>query len=165
VATRRLRAGQLWHRVLASARVAGLSVLSAAALANASVAQDALAAVPPSPSVLFQDLYPRVQNEHVFPDSKTFADATPKQAPSAILSDYRSRPPRTKAVLAAFVRKHFVVPSEGSTPLPAQLSSKRLGLQAHIAALWPVLTRAPTYPAANSSLLPLNWPYYSETGK
>ena len=58
------------------------------------------AAQPLPPSTLFQDLYARVQNEHLFPDSKTFADAVPKKSPAAILADYRAKPPGTKAALA-----------------------------------------------------------------
>lgn len=141
-----------------------LCALAAATLATTGVAREAQAP-PPPPSVLFGELYARVQTEHLFPDSKTFADAVPKKAPGAILADFLANPPRTKAALAAFVRERFVVPSDGSTALPPQLLNRRLGLQAHIAALWPVLTRAPRPPEPWSSLLPLNWPYVVPGGR
>jgi alpha,alpha-trehalase len=141
-----------------------LGAVAAILLAGASVAREPQAA-PLPPAALFQELYARVQTEHLFPDSKTFADAIPKREPAAILADYRGKAPRTKAALAAFVREHFVVPAEGSTPLPPQIANRRLSLHAHIAALWPVLTRAPRYPEPHSSLLPLNWPYVVPGGR
>ena len=134
------------------------------AVVGTSVAREAPTA-PLPPQVLFEELYARVQTEHLFPDSKTFADAVPRQSPAAILAEYRAKKPPTKAALTAFVRAHFAVPSEGSTPLPAQVSNRPLPMPAHIAALWPVLTRAPIYPEAGSSLLPLNRPYVVPGGR
>jgi alpha,alpha-trehalase len=120
------------------------------------------AAQPAPPSSLFQELYARVQTERLFPDSKTFADAVPKKPPAEILADYRTRTPGSKGALAAFVRERFVVPAQ--TSMPAQ-SLTRVPMQAHIAALWPVLTRTPLYPERDSSLLPLNWPYVVPGGR
>lgn len=120
----------------------------------------------PTPSVLFQELYSRVQTEHLFPDSKTFADAVPKQSPEAILADYRANTPRTKADLTAFVRKHFTMPAAAATPSAKDIApAARLSLSAHIKALWPILTRDPHTPDRNSSLLPLNWPYVVPGGR
>jgi alpha,alpha-trehalase len=141
-----------------------LSLLAAVALASVSVARDAPTR-PPTPSELFGALYARVETEHLFPDSKTFADAVPLKSPEAILSAYRAKTPATKAALAAFVHTNFAVPQEGSTPLPAAIRNRRLSLTEHIAALWPVLTREPVYPEPNSSLLPLNRPYVVPGGR
>src|SRR5690349_12132167 len=82
-----------------------LSLLAAAAWVSASVARD-VPARPPTPSELFGDLYARVEAEHLFPDSKTFADAVPLKSPEAILSDYRAQAPSEKATLTAFVHAH-----------------------------------------------------------
>jgi alpha,alpha-trehalase len=148
------------------ARTALLALLAAIGFLSASegVPRDAQADAP-TPSILFEELYTRVQTEHVFPDSKTFADAIPKRPPAEILAAYRARTPRTKPALAAFVRAHFAVPGEGGTPLPPKVSNRHVGLQPHIAALWPVLTRLPAYPEPYSSLLPLNWPYVVPGGR
>ncbi len=141
-----------------------LGALATLVFAGASVAREAPPG-PPPPSALFQELYARVETEHLFPDSKTFADAVPRQSPAAILSDYRAKPPQTKAGLLVFVQAHFALPAARGTPLPARVSSRQLSLQEHIAALWPVLTREPVHPPPGSSLLPLNRPYVVPGGR
>src|SRR5690242_6927287 len=103
------------------------SLLATATLVANAVARDAPAR-PASPSELFGELYVRVETEHLFPDSKTFADAVPLKSPDAILSAYRAQAPRTKAALEAFVRSNFAVPKEGSTPLPASIRNRRASL-------------------------------------
>ena len=145
-------------------RAALLGVLASLALVGASVARESPVR-PPTPAELFGELYTRVQTEHLFPDSKTFADAVPRGSPEAILAAYRTQPPRTKAELAAFVRAHFAVPTAANTPLPAAIRNRGASLPEHIAALWPFLTRAPTFPAANGSLLPLNRQYVVPGGR
>jgi len=153
--------------VLLRARAVLLASTAAAfavfALPGATLAQQA--AVPPPPSVLFGDLYARVQTEHLFPDSKTFADAAPRKPPADILADYQRNTPRTKAALEAFVRAAFIIPDGIGTPLPQRIRDKNVPLQAHIAALWPVLTRKPSAPPPGSSLLPLNWSYIVPGGR
>jgi alpha,alpha-trehalase len=141
-----------------------LFVLAFVAFTGASVAREPLAQAA-SPSELFGELYAHVETEHVFPDSKTFADAVPLQSPEVILSAYRAKPPRTKAALAAFVHAHFAVPAESSTPLPAGVRNRSASLTEHIAALWPVLTRQPVFPERYSSLLALNRPYVVPGGR
>jgi alpha,alpha-trehalase len=116
---------------------------------------------PERPAALFGDLFARVQTEAFYPDSKTFADATPRAAPAQILADYRAETPRTREELAAFVAAHFDLPSDQSPPAPAPGGT----LSAHIAALWPVLTRPPAQPAPYSSLLPLDHPYVVPGGR
>jgi len=117
------------------------------------------------PSALFEDLYARVQTEQLFPDSKTFADAVPRKSPAEILADYHAKPPGSKAALSAFVRERFAIPGQIQTPAGGKLASKPLSLQAHIEALWPVLTRTPRTPEPYSSLLPLNRPYVVPGGR
>lgn len=128
-------------------------------------ADDVPAGQRPSPSALFEDLYSRVQTEHLFPDSKTFADAVPKKSPAEILADYHAKQPGSKAALSAFVRERFVIPGQINTPAGSKPSSQPLSLQAHIAALWPVLTRTPRAPEPYSSLLPLYRPYVVPGGR
>jgi alpha,alpha-trehalase len=114
-------------------------------------------APPPSPQDLYGPLFQAVQAERIFPDGKTFVDATPRDRPDAILAAYRRENPRGKAALRAFVLRHFDVPGEGP---PAEKS-----LTGHIAALWPQLTRPALKPPAGSSALALPAPYVVPGGR
>jgi hypothetical protein len=92
---------------------------------------DGAIAAPP-PQVLFGPLFEAVQAARIYPDSKTFADATPREAPDAVMAAWRAERPQGADALRAFVERHFVVPAQpGAKP----------SLREHIAALWPQLTR------------------------
>lgn len=120
----------------------------------------AVTATPQSPADLFGPLFAAVQNEQLFADGKTFADAVPKRAPEAILADYRART-FDRAALLAFVLANFDLPQvAASAPVPSGQPLAR-----HIAALWPVLTREPTATPANGSLLPLPNAYVVPGGR
>jgi alpha,alpha-trehalase len=114
-------------------------------------------APPPSPQNLYGPLFQAVQAERIFPDGKTFVDATPRDKPDAILAAYRRENPRSKEALRAFVLRHFDVPGEAP---PAEKS-----LTGHIAALWPQLTRPALQPPAGSSALALPAPYVVPGGR
>ena len=43
------------------------------------------------PSVLFPELYARVEQQHLYVDDKTFADAAPRRSPAAIMADAQAR--------------------------------------------------------------------------
>jgi alpha,alpha-trehalase len=124
------------------------------------VARPASEAAPPS--VLFQELYARVEQQRLYADDKTFADATPRRAPAAIMAAYRARPPLTRDGLAAFVAANFMVPSEAAPDEPA---AARRSLRDHIADLWPVLTRPPAPPPRFGSQLPLARAYVVPGGR
>jgi hypothetical protein len=94
----------------------------------------------PSPADTYAELFHQVQMRKLFPDGKTFVDATPKRPPAQILAAYRAHAAFTDAELKRFVRANFVVPKAAPAPPP---SKDRTTLKAHIAALWPVLTRPP----------------------
>lgn len=140
-----------------TARFAALA--SALAFATASLAQ---APAPATPAQLFEELFDRVETSHLFADSKTFADAAPKDAPAPILARYRQAPPATPQALSAFVNDNFVLPKDLAVPAP---ETDRAPIKAHIAALWPVLTRPAATPAANDSLLPLRHAYVVPGGR
>lgn len=110
----------------------------------------------PTPLDLYGPLFRAVQERSLFADSKTFADAAPKRAPAEILRDYCAAPPADDAALRAFVADNFILPDPIVQPLPA-LSKRgpKLPVRAHIAALWPHLTRPPVDPAPGSSALAL----------
>lgn len=128
----------------------------------AAVLVSAAAPAPPAatPADLFGPLFEAVQMQRLFADSKTFADAVPRRAPESIMADYRAGT-FDESGLRRFVEANFVVPKD--VALPAVTAG--LPLDRHIAALWPVLTRAPARPVAGSSLLPLPGPYVVPGGR
>jgi alpha,alpha-trehalase len=116
---------------------------------------------PAPPSLTLDGLFARVAASGEFADFKSFADAVPREAPEKILAAYRAHRPKTKAALAKFVARYFVLQQPAATPAPQQ----GLPIEDHIAALWPILTRStPTVPAY-SSALPLPEPYVVPGGR
>jgi alpha,alpha-trehalase len=117
---------------------------------------------PAPPQILFGDLYADVELGRIFPDSKEFADATPKSPPPEILALYRGEKPFAPQALKRFVVAHFDLPAE--LPVPS-VGSAQAPIRQHIDQLWPLLTRdAPTTPPY-SSLLPLPRPYVVPGGR
>ena len=116
----------------------------------------------PPPSALFQELYARVEEQHLFADDKTFADANPRRSPAVIMALYRAHPPSTREGLAAFVAANFIVPNGAE---PAASSAARRSLKDHIADLWPSLTRAPEPPPRYGSQLALGRAYIVPGGR
>ena len=81
------------------------------------VAHPALAFERPAPpQVLFGDLYADVELERIFPDSKEFADATPKSPPAEIVALYHAQKPNSLEGLKRFVVTHFELPTQAATP-------------------------------------------------
>ena len=64
------------------------------------------------PQALFGDLYADVELQRIFPDSKEFADATPKSPPADILALYDGQKPLAPEALRRFVVEHFDLPGE-----------------------------------------------------
>ena len=124
-------------------------------------------AYPPPPQLLYGELFTRVEEEPLFPDSKTFCDATPKAAPEEILSRYRAAPPRTRADLEAFVRANFTLPANPEVAARAAQSpaQAKVSLSEHIDALWDTLTRTPAEVPRYSTLLPLPRPFVVPGGR
>jgi alpha,alpha-trehalase len=115
----------------------------------------------PTPSQLFGPLFVQVQMDALFADGKAFPDAVPKAAPPVILRRYRRADPRSRAALRRFVTSNFSFPAEAQTP-PARPDKS---LEAHIARLWPLLTRQPAVPPPYSSLLYVPKPYVVPGGR
>ncbi len=139
--------------------VAALAVLS---LASAGRAQPLDAAKVPTPADTYQELFHQVQVRRIFPDGKTFVDAVPRRAPARILADYRAHARFSDAELKRFVRVNFVVPETAAAPAP---SAMRTSLKAHIADLWPRLTRPPAAPAPGGSALAMRRPFVVPGGR
>jgi len=118
------------------------------------------AALPPSPADLFGELFRRVQTARLFPDSKTFVDAVPRRSPAEVMAAFRREAPSDRAALKRFVSREFVLPAA-----PPGVTLPALSLRAHIAAVWPLLTRPPLAPPPYSSALPLAHAYVVPGGR
>lgn len=122
-----------------------------------------LAAAPQStPADLYGALFTAVQSEQVFADGKTFVDATPREPVERIMADYERERPQGADALRHFVQARFILPETGGDAPPIE---QGLPLDAHIQALWPVLTRPPLDPPPGSSALPLPAPYVVPGGR
>jgi alpha,alpha-trehalase len=119
-----------------------------------------LEALPPSPDVLFGELFRDVQLAELFADQKVFPDAVPLFHPEQILADYAAERDQDGFDLRAFVEAHFALPDESGITPPQNQS-----LREHIEWLWPALTRTTTSAPAYSSLVPLPHPYVVPGGR
>lgn len=106
-------------------------------------------------------LYEDVQSGEIFPDSKFFPDCTPKSAPEHILAAYESVRGQAGFDLKNFVSEHFDFPSEPETGY----ESAERPLSEHLDALWKVLQRHPDEAQADSTLIPLPFPYIVPGGR
>ncbi len=96
---------------------------------------------PPSPDEELGQLFVDVQMKELFPDSKTFADAEPLIPARQILQAYEEEKVKDGFDLRAFVTQYFRFPD---APDSHFVSDTSLSPEAHINALWPILTRKPT---------------------
>ncbi|NKI70998.1 alpha,alpha-trehalase TreF [Collimonas pratensis] len=148
---------------IAAAACLALGSWSGVARADSAVIRPAaVAAYPAPPSELYPELFAAVQMGQVFKDGKTFADAVPKDSPTAIAALYKREKNRPGFALAGFVQQHFDLPQDNAD---AYVSDRSQSLQQHIAGLWPHLTRQPAKASAGSSLLPLPQAYVVPGGR
>lgn len=114
-----------------------------------------------SPELRWAGLFEAVQEARIFPDSKTFADCTPRYADARILSAWREGRGNAGFDLKAFVMEHFELPKAFASGFQADTSRS---ISAHIDSLWPVLTRQPEAQHAGT-LLALPKPYVVPGGR
>ena len=117
---------------------------------------------PIAPQVLFEDLYADVELQRIFPDSKEFADATPKSPPHDILALFHAQEPFSSEALKRFVAAHFDLPAVPAAP---PVTPELTPIRQHIDALWDRLRRDTPTTAPYSSLLPLPRPYVVPGGR
>src|ERR1700758_4428625 len=111
--------------------------------------------VVPTPSQLYGPLFVRVQMAGLHPGGDNFVGDIPKAPPPVIMQRYRAAKPRSRDALLRFLEQNFTFPVRPRTPpIPADRT-----VAAHIARLWPLLTRAAIVPPAYSSLLYVPKPY------
>ncbi|MEZ0483841.1 alpha,alpha-trehalase TreF [Fibrella aquatica] len=122
------------------------------------------AILPAGPDEQFGALFEAVQMNTVFPDSKTFADCTPKFSVATILSNYEKARTQEGFNLKAFVLQHFTLPVR---PASGYTSKAGQSAQQHIADLWPVLTRpaSPNSGKLAGTLIPLPKSYVVPGGR
>jgi alpha,alpha-trehalase len=107
-------------------------------------------------------LFHDVQVAGVFRDSKTFVDAVPRRAPAEIAARYQAARNAPGFALHRFVADEFELPRDAGAGSAADTSR---GMEAHIRALWPALTRQADAGGGTSSLIPLPNPYVVPGGR
>ncbi|QJW90570.1 trehalase [Spirosoma taeanense] len=113
-----------------------------------------------SPDEQFGKLFQDVQTSGVFPDSKTFADATPRFSPNTVLANYEKARQNRKFSLKNFVEQQFVLTTDPPV-LPTGKPNTGQSAQEYMTSLWPLLTRqanAASRPKSGS-FIPLPKPY------
>jgi alpha,alpha-trehalase len=105
-----------------------------------------------SPRQLFPGLFEAVQLSDIFPDNKTFVDATPKRDPALIMKDYDEAKDKPGFDLKQFVIDNFIVPGPNTNVFKSDVSQ---GIRKHIDTLWEVLYRKHDTVSKYSSLIPL----------
>ena len=91
-----------------------------------------------APTVSYQDyynsdFYHAVQMAHYYPDSKTFADATPRLPLNELLASYNFLKDKSDFDLKEFIETNFDIPQ----PFQADFKSDQSKtVQEHIVALW-----------------------------
>ena len=116
------------------------------------------------PSIALGDLYRDVELSGLFPDSKTFPDLLPLQAPASIVAEYDAHKADPGFSLAAFVGQHFSPQPEPAGPVvdPATPGTHLLD---YVHALWPTLRQRNTSVPPYASLQPLPYPYVVPGGR
>lgn len=114
------------------------------------------------PDEVYGDLFEVVQNGHIFPDSKTFVDATPNADVAAILQAFESLDRNDRIKVKAFVEEYFSIPATRDdvseiTDLPIARD--------RIEQLWNILAREADDVDPNSSLIGLPKPYIVPGGR
>jgi len=114
------------------------------------------------PDELYGELFELVQKRHLFSDSKTFVDATPRTDVATILSAFADVDHDNSDEIMSFVCDHFSLPADSDAP--AELAEIP-AIRDRIAQLWDILSRAPDHVDPNSSLIELPRPYIIPGGR
>lgn len=110
----------------------------------------------------FRTLFEDVQLKRIFPDSKTFVDATSKHDANEIERMYLFKKSEPGFDLKKFIEEHFDLPKSHSANHKSDLSKT---VEENIEALWAVLTRIPEARIENSSLILLPYAYIVPGGR
>lgn len=108
------------------------------------------------------DFYHAAQMAHLYPDSKTFADATPRLPLNELLASYASLKDEPDFDLKNFIETNFDIPQAFQADF---ISDRSKTVQEHIVDLWDELTRSPDNIKAHSSLIALPGEYIVPGGR
>lgn len=109
------------------------------------------------------ELFEEVQQERIFPDSKTFVDSIPKDDPKEILNQFLKNKASAGFDLTGFIKENFILPGddEQSLSLPGDRD-----MQTHIDLIWNYLKRESTNQQSDySALVPLPYPFIIPGGR
>ncbi len=107
-------------------------------------------------------LFHDVQLAQLFPDSKTFVDATPRLAPADVRARYVAATKAGPVDLKTFVAENFDAPRPAGEGVRADTTQS---MEQHIRALWPALTRPADAVNPRSTLIPLPKSYVVPGGR
>lgn len=114
-----------------------------------------------SPTDLFGSLLAEVQRRRLYGDGKTFVDAVPLRPAGQIMAMFDLMDGIDDEALRAFVAENFELPA----PARVHAAHSERDLRRYIASLWPELTRAPSIPTPDASLVPIDRPYLVPGGR
>ncbi|CAF0737873.1 unnamed protein product [Adineta steineri] len=118
-----------------------------------------LLSIAQSPDKLYGELFQAVQLNRIFPDSKTFCDAIPRDlTPNAIRDLYREENPQPTFNLTSFVLNHFILPNTTT------IVHDKWTIEQHCHNLWPLLTRT-TKHVTFSSFIDVPHPFVVPGGR
>ena len=116
----------------------------------------------PYPEDVYGGMFGEILMMKAFPDSKTFADAIPKEEVNKIVLQFRKRKNDPDFDVKEFVEEYWDVPESNTSDFEADTTQN---LTEHINSLWPILTRSDDQTAQGSSLIPLPKPYIVSSGE
>ncbi|WP_316804862.1 alpha,alpha-trehalase TreF [Pedobacter nototheniae] len=116
-----------------------------------------------SPRQLYPGLFEQVQLSGIYPDGKSFPDATPKRLPKEIMEDYQFQKSRKAFDLKSFIDENFTAPESHSVHYTSDIQA---GIEKHLDTLWTVLKRKPDATVEfQTSLIPLPNAYIVPGGR
>jgi len=118
-------------------------------------------AQPNTPAKLYPELFKAVQMQQVYPDGKTFVDASPRKSAASINTLYLASKDKPGFDLKAFTQEYFSVPAASSTVYHSNIAA---GIRAHIDTLWTVLQHVADT-VKGTTLIPLPHNYIVPGGR
>ena len=116
----------------------------------------------PYPEDVYGSMFGEIQMMEIYPDSKTFADATAKEDVDKIILEFRKRKNDADFDAKAFVEEFWEIPQPFTSGFKTDTTKN---LTEHINSLWPVLTRSGDKAVKGSTLIPLPYPYIVPDGR
>lgn len=116
----------------------------------------------PYPEVVYGDMFGEIQMMDLYPDPKTFADATAKENAEKIILEFRKRKNDTDFDKKYFVEKYWDLPKSVTSGFVTDTTKN---LTEHIDSLWSVLSQSDDPMVEGSTLIPLPKPYIVPGGR